>query len=108
MIAAENAALSGKPDLVLKITAEDVPRGGPLVHAMSASVLRHGIDVASAHAQMRQWGEAVDVMDGLRRKAPQWLAVQRSARDVMEVIVERRRTLTPQMREVAAAVRLGL
>ncbi len=108
MIAAENAALAGKPDVALRISAEDVPRGGPVVHAMSASVLRHGLDVASAHAQMRQWGEAVDVMDSLRRRAPQWLAVQRTARDVMEGIMERRRTLTPQMREVAAAVRLDL
>ena len=108
MIAAENAARLGKPDVALRIAAEDVPRGGQVVHAMSASVLRHGLDVAAAHAQMRQWGEAVDVMDGLRRKAPQWLAVQRTARDLMETVVERRRKLTLQMREVAAAVRLDL
>ena len=108
MIRAENAAISGKPDLVLKIAAEDVPRGGKLVHAMSASVLRHGLDVAAAHAQKREWAEAVDSLDDLRRQAPQWISVQRTARDLAEEIVARRRTLTPQMREVAAAVRLGL
>lgn len=108
MIRAENAAISGKPDLVLRIAAEDVPRGGKLVHAMSASVLRHGLDVAAAHAQKREWPEAVDTLDGLRRRAPQWLSVQRTARDLTEEIVARRRTLTPQMREVAAAVRLDL
>jgi len=108
MIAAENAAIAGKPDLVLKIADEEVPRGGALVHAMSASVLRHGLDVAAAHAQKRQWAEAVDDLDALRRRAPQWLAVQRTARDLAEEIMARRRTLTPQMREVAAAVRLDL
>lgn len=108
MIRAENAAISGKPDLVLKIAAEDVPRGGNLVHAMSASVLRHGLDVATAHAQKHEWAEAVDTLDGLRRKAPQWIAVQRTARDLAEEVIGRRRTLTPQMREVAAAVRLDL
>jgi transcriptional regulator with XRE-family HTH domain len=108
MIRAENAAISGKPDLVLKIAAQDVPRGGALVHAMSASVLRHRLDVAAAHAQKHQWAEAVDVLDSLRRQAPQWIAVQRTARDLAEEIVARRRTLTPQMREVAAAVRLDL
>jgi transcriptional regulator with XRE-family HTH domain len=108
MIRAENAAISGKPDLVLKIAAEDVPRGGKLVHAMSASVLRHGLDVATAHAQKHEWAEAVDTLDGLRRKAPQWIAVQRTARDLAEEVIARRRTLTPQMREVAAAVRLDL
>lgn len=106
MIRAESAAMSGKPDVTLRI-AEALPVG-ELVHALSASVLRHRLDVASAHAQMRQFGEAVDVLDRVRRQAPQWLRQQRAARDVMEGIVDRRRTLTPQMREVAAAVRLEL
>ena len=33
---------------------------------------------------------------------------ERTARDLVEDIVARRRTLTPQMREVAATVRLDL
>jgi transcriptional regulator with XRE-family HTH domain len=106
MIAAENAAITGKPDQVLAIHAQIAGRS--LVHAMSASVLRHDLDVGLAHAQLRQYGEAVDVLDGIRRKAPQWLRVQRTARDLMETVVDRRRKLTPQMRQVAAAVQLDL
>ena len=106
MIRAENALLSGRPDRVLAI-AERIPGDG-LVHAMSASVLRHRLDVAAAHSQLRGYAEAVDVLEGVRRQAPEWLVQQRTARDVMEGIVARRRTLTPQMRELAAAVRLEL
>lgn len=106
MIGAENAMLSGKPDQVLTI-ADRIPRTG-LVHAGNASALRHRLDVAGAHAQLRRYPEAMDVLEGLRQQAPEWLVRQRPARDVMESIVERRRTLTPQMRELAAAVRLDL
>jgi hypothetical protein len=107
MIAAENAVLSGKPDRALAI-AERLPRSG-LVHAMSASVLRHRLDVAAAHSQIHGHGaDAVEVMEELRRKAPQWLAQQRYARDVLAVVIRRRRTLTPQMQDLADAVRLPL
>ena len=107
MMAAENALLLGKPDVTLRIAHEDVPRGGPVPVAMGVSVLRHRLDIASAYAEMRQYKEAVDVMDGLRRSVPQWLGVQQTARDLVERVMRRRRTLTPQMRELAAAVRLG-
>jgi hypothetical protein len=106
MIRAENAMLSGRPDRVLAI-AERVPGDG-LADASSTSVMRHRLDVASAHSQLRGYAEAVDVLERLRRQAPEWLVRQRTARDVVEGIVRRRRTLTPQMRELAAAVRLEL
>jgi DNA-binding XRE family transcriptional regulator len=106
MIRAENAVLSGRPDVALAVAGR-IPAGG-LLHAQSASVLRHRLDVAAAHSQLSGHAEAVDVLDGLRRQAPEWLVQQRAARDVMETIVRRRRTLTPQMRQVAAAVRLDL
>jgi transcriptional regulator with XRE-family HTH domain len=106
MIRAENAMLSGKPDHVLTIAGR-LPKDG-LIHTQSASVLRHGLDVAAAHSQLRRYPEAIDVLEGLRRQAPEWLVQQRTARDVIEGIVERRRTLTPQMRELASAVRLDL
>jgi len=106
MIAAENAVLSGKPDRALAI-GERLPRSG-LVHAMSASVLRHHLDMAAASAQTRDYGRAVEVVSGLRSRAPQWLAQQRYARDVMEGIITRRRTLSMEMRELADAVRLPL
>lgn len=106
MIAAENAVLLGKPDRALAI-AERLPRSG-LVHAQSASVMRHGLDVASAHASLRDPAQAVDVIEGLRRQAPQWLAQQRYARDILAGVIARRRKLTAQMRELADAVRLPL
>lgn len=106
MIAAEAAAITGKPDRVLRIAAQ-VPRSG-LLYAQSAGRRRHGLDVACAHVMLRDYGEAVAVMDGLRAQAPEWLAQQRYARDIVEEVVSRRRTLTGQMRELAAAVRLPL
>jgi transcriptional regulator with XRE-family HTH domain len=106
MIAAENAVLSGKPDQALEI-AERLPRSG-LAHAMSASVLRHRLDVAAARTEIRDYAQAVEVMDSLRRQAPQWLSHQRYARDVLATVIKRRRTLTPQMRQLADTVRLPL
>lgn len=106
MIAAENAAITGKPDRVLRIAGK-LPRSG-LLYGESAARRRHGLDVACAHVMLRDYGEAVAVMDGLRVQAPEWLAQQRYARDILEDVVSRRRTLTGQMRELAAAVRLPL
>ena len=90
MIRAENAMLSGRPDRVLAIAAR-VPGDG-LADASSTSVMRHRLDVASAHSQLRGYAEAVDVLERLRRQAPEWLVRQRTARDVVEGIVRRRRT----------------
>lgn len=106
MIAAESAILSGKPDRALAIAAR-LPASG-LVHETSASVLRHRLDVAAAHAQVRDYPQAVEAMSALRRQAPQWLAQQRYARDVLSEVIRRRRTLTPEMRQLAEAVRLPL
>jgi transcriptional regulator with XRE-family HTH domain len=106
MIRAENAVLGGRPDAALTIAGR-IPAGG-MLHAQSASVLRHRLDVAAAHSQLRDYGRAVEVMSGLRGQAPEWLAQQRYARDVLEGIVRRRRTLSAEMRELAAAVRLDL
>jgi len=106
MIAGETAAITGRPDRVLAIAAQ-LPRTG-LLHAQSASRRRHLLDVASAHAMTRDYGEAVTVMDCLRREAPEWLAQQRYARDILTGIIERRRRLTDTMRVLADAVRLPL
>ncbi len=48
------------------------------------------------------------VLEGLREDSPAWLARQREARYVMGDIVNRRRTLTDQMRDLADAVTLPL
>ncbi len=106
MIEAETALIAGKPDQVIAIRGSIPP--GALVHAQSASVLRSRLDEAAANAELKKWGDAVDVLDGLRHDAPQWLRYQRSARDVMERVISRRRTMQPKMRAVAAAVGIEL
>jgi len=105
VIAAENAALSGEPERVLMI-AERLP-GPALARIEPAQRLRHRLDVASAHAMRRDYPSVVDVMQGLHRDAPQWLANQQYARDILETVVRRRRgPLTDELRELATATRL--
>lgn len=106
MIEAETALLADKPDKVLAIK-ESIP-AGELVHAQSASVLRSRLDEAAAHAELKHWGESVDVLDDLRRNSPQWLRYQRPARDVMERVMRKRRSLTATMKDVADAVGISL
>jgi len=105
VIAAENAALRGKPDLVLAI-AERLPGPG-LARIEPAQQLRHRLDVASAHAMRRDYGNVVGVMRGLHREAPEWLASQQYARDILEEVIRKRRgPLGQELRELAAATRL--
>jgi transcriptional regulator with XRE-family HTH domain len=104
-IRAETRVLTGKPDAALTI-ARGLPGDPPFPHLVSR--LRHRLDVANAHAQMRRYPEAVAVMAEVRQRAPEWLAQQRYARDILGRVVDRRRTLTPEMRELADAVRLPL
>jgi transcriptional regulator with XRE-family HTH domain len=107
VISAENAALSGEPDKVLMI-AERLP-GPALARIEPAQRLRHRLDVASAHVMRRDYSSVVDVMEGLRRDAPQWLANQQYARDILEAVVRKRRgPLTDELRELAAATRLPI
>lgn len=104
VIAAESAALSWRPDLTLSL-AERVR--GSLDGIEPAQALRHRLDVASAHAMRREYADVVQVMEGLRREAPEWLANQQYARDILEGIVKRRRGPWPQeLRDLAEATRL--
>lgn len=48
----------------------------------------------------------MDILSRIRVSAPQWLPHQRYARDIVGRIVEKRRTLTPEMRLIADAVGL--
>lgn len=106
MIEAETALLAGRPDKVIAIRAT-IP-AGELVHEANAQALRSRLDEATAYTELKRWGDAVDVLDGIRRIAPQWLGYQRPAQDAMADVLRRRRTLTAQMREVAAAVRIAV
>lgn len=102
---AENVMVEDKPDKVLSLAAAIGPSASL---ATRNNRNRHLIDVANAHLRTRGYAEALDVLHSLRADAPGWLRNQREARDIMGAIVQRRRTLTPEMRELADAVRLPL
>lgn len=101
---AENAVIQDRPDVTLTIAARVSGQGYPVPR----NLLRHRLDVASAHTSLRKYGEAVNVLSQVSKAAPEWLAQQRYARDILSRIVQRRRTLTPEMRQLASAVRLPL
>ncbi|GAA1909338.1 helix-turn-helix domain-containing protein [Streptantibioticus ferralitis] len=98
---AETAMIADEPDKVLKLAAA-IPTKG--LRPTSNNVNRHRLDVANAHVRQRQYADAVDVLKGIRGVAPQWLPHQRYARDIVERIITKRRTLTTDMRELADAV----
>lgn len=95
---AENAMIEEKPDVVLRL-AERVPVGG--LRPTSGNRNRHLLDVANAQARTRRYPEAVVTLQRIRADSPEWLPHQTYARDIMQRIVTRRRTLTPKMRELA-------
>ncbi|MEV6139846.1 helix-turn-helix transcriptional regulator [Nocardia sp. NPDC051990] len=100
---AETYAITGRPDKTLAI-AEATP--APTLQPTGAGRLRHRLDVASAHAQLGQYAASVSVLSELQTTAPEWLAQQRYARDILGEIVKDRRSLTTDMRELADAIRL--
>ena len=100
----ENAVVDARPDVALRL-AQDVQAG---LRPTSDNRNRHLLDVAAAHLELRQYDDAFGVLRGLSRDAGPWLAEQRMARDLLGRIIERRRTLTPDMRELADAVRLPM
>jgi hypothetical protein len=67
---------------------------------------RHLLDVAGAHVKMHDYAQAVGVLTQVRHDSPQWLPHQRLARDILGQIIARRRTLTPEMRELAEFISL--
>ncbi|WP_378735450.1 helix-turn-helix domain-containing protein [Nocardia brasiliensis] len=104
-VAVETAALSEQPGLALAL-AERTPPAALLPTA--AGRLRHRLDKASAHSQLGNWNDAMVELRGLADTAPEWLVQQRYARDIVGGIVERRRSLTDDMRQLADTVRLEL
>jgi transcriptional regulator with XRE-family HTH domain len=101
----ENASIVGRPDQVLQL-ASKVP--ADKLKPTSNNRNRHLLDVADAYARTRQYGEAVEVLQGIHQSSPQWLPNQRYARDILGRVVNRRRTLTPEMRTLADAVSLPM
>jgi hypothetical protein len=103
MIRAESASISEQPDRTLAI-ARTIPPGAFL--PVSASRCRHRLDVANALAQLRRQPQALAVLVGLRRDAPEWLVQQRYARDIVTGIIRRRRALSSELRELADFLRV--
>ena len=102
VVAAENATIQDNPqaalDIAGKLTAATLP-----VRKYAPS---HRLDVAQAHVTLRQYPEAVGVLQQLRLERPEWLPRQRHASDILEKIIQRRRTLTPEMRDIASFIGL--
>ncbi|MCM2419176.1 helix-turn-helix transcriptional regulator [Streptomyces sp. RKAG293] len=64
---------------------------------------RHRLDVARAHAKLGSHQDAMDELSAILRSSPEWLKHQSMARYIMEDILSRRkRTLTTDMRDMAA------
>lgn len=100
----ENAVVDGRPDVALT-RAQRVPSG---LRPTSDNRNRHLLDVSAAHLDLREYDAAFDMLYRLSREAPVWLASQRMAGDLLGRIIARRRTLTPQMRELAGVLSLPL
>lgn len=104
MARAENATITGRPDLTLGIGARVDGRRYP----MPRNFRRHRLDVAHALATTRQGDKAIGVLREIRAQAPEWLAEQRYARDILSGIIRRRRTLSDDMRDLAEFLHLPI
>jgi transcriptional regulator with XRE-family HTH domain len=100
--AAENAAIQDNPQATLDIAGRLAKTRLP-VRRYAPS---HRLDVAQAHVTLRQYPEAVSVLVQLRQERPEWLPRQRHASDILGRVIQRRRTLTPEMRDLASFIGL--
>ena len=104
-IEAENAVIQGYPEQTLNVTHTLTAQQFPV----SRHYWRSQLDKARALAMTRRHTEAIEVLRATRNAAPQWLVQQRGARDTLTMAINaRKRTLTPEIRELADAVRLPL
>ncbi|MFH8344654.1 helix-turn-helix domain-containing protein [Streptomyces sp. NPDC018045] len=103
--AAENASVTDRPDMVLRI-AERVPVFS--LKPTSNNRNRHLLDVADAYAKTGDYAEAFGKLEQIRSDSPEWLPNQRYARDILGRVIRGRRTLTTDMRAMADVVGLPL
>lgn len=101
----ENAMVEDRPDHVLAMS-QQIPIDD--LRPTSNNRNRHLLDVAQARVSLRQHAEAFDVLQRVRFDAPEWIANQRYARDILGQLVTRRRTLTPEMRDLADFIHLAI
>ncbi|MGW7270782.1 helix-turn-helix domain-containing protein [Streptomyces sp. NPDC054864] len=97
----ENAGIVDRPDHVLDLAAK-IPTD--TLRPTSNNRNRHRLDVADAYAKTRQYAEAVGELNTIWHNSPEWLPTQRYARDILGRVIEKRRTLTPDMRVLADAI----
>jgi transcriptional regulator with XRE-family HTH domain len=104
--AAEAAMIQDRPDAVLSIAERlgATRADSPLWHGAWSFML----DVACAHATLRQDEQAVAVLRRLRYDWPQWFPRQRYAADILDMMIKRRRTLTAEIRDLADAAKVPL
>ncbi|WP_280400088.1 hypothetical protein [Nocardia carnea] len=98
----ENAVVDDRPDLALRL-AREIPQD---LRPTSDNRNRHLLDVALAEVELRRYDLAFEVLERLSREARPWFVEQRAARDILGRIIAKRRTLTPEMRELAELIRL--
>jgi transcriptional regulator with XRE-family HTH domain len=100
---AENAMIEARPDQVLQLS-QTIPTTGLMPTSNNRN--RHLLDVADAHRQTGEYGEAFGILQQIKQDSPEWIVNQRYARDILQGIFGKRRVLTGEMREMADFVRL--
>lgn len=102
---AENASIVDRPDVVLRLAGR-VPMS--TLRPKPSNQHRHELDVADALAKTGQYAEGFEKLERIWRAAPEWLPNQSYARTVLERIIKKRRTLTPEMRAMAENIALQI
>lgn len=102
----EDLALIGDARGVLG-RADDGPVGGKALKNLGRPSPnnwdRHRLDVAKAHVLLGSHQDAMDELTGLKSASPEWLKHQSMARRIMrDILGNRKRTLTQDMRDMAA------
>ncbi|WP_250562622.1 helix-turn-helix domain-containing protein [Sphaerisporangium fuscum] len=99
----ENAMIEDRPDKVLQLS-RNIPTSG--LKPTSNNRNRHLLDVASAHCRTHEQGAAFEILQRIRQDSPEWIVNQRYAKDLLNDIIGKRRTLTGDMRDLADFIRL--
>ncbi|MFI7000440.1 helix-turn-helix domain-containing protein [Nocardia sp. NPDC050175] len=102
-ITGEMHVIAGEPELTIA-GAKQLPL--PMLEPTGSSRMRHRLDLANAHVQLGNYGDALQEMRRVQTNAPEWLVQQRYSRDILGSMISKRRSLTREMRDMATAIRL--
>ncbi len=105
MLTVEDAVVKDHPDTALRL-AEQMPLYS--VRPSSSVRSRHGLDIAHAYARLGQYAESFGKLSEVQAGSPEWFPNQTPARDTLQAIIDGRRTLTPEMRDMANTLQLSL